>query len=322
MEACKAESRFIKERCREDMDPRCHGGTISRLERLVHKRPRAASEIVQRDEVTAVRKLIVPAVVIRASVILVAAGRVGRGHIGVCHIRNAIKCLRRTNLLALGNVDRPYVVAQPKLTLHGVAVRRIRRSQASGDDTRENTREAKELVGEAPWPHLVHIRPKFRGLDPFVCKSCVIPTKSLIREKEEEFVLEHGATQATAEKPLFRVYSPGASARRDLDLLDRFLAGRHDGCTAQPKTVYAHAIDFEIVTGDALTVGANLWLVFGLEYTRVRGTTQLLGSGEECRVICRPAARVVSQHTRRQAKQFVGIVSHLGSALDVLCCNG
>src|SRR5882762_2426000 len=198
MEAGEADSSFIEKSCREDMDPGCHRCAVSRLEWLVHERARAASEIVQRDKVTAVCQLIISAVVIRTSVILVAAGRVGRGHIGVRHIGNAIKCLCRTNLLALRNVDRANVVAQPELTLHSVAVRRTRRSQTASDDAREGAGKAEEPVRQTTWAHLLHISPKFRGVYPFIRKSCVIPTKPLIGEKEEELVLEDGTSQAAA----------------------------------------------------------------------------------------------------------------------------
>src|SRR3981189_2688646 len=120
MESREAESCFIEKRCRENMDPRGHGGAISRLEWLVHERAGAASEIVQGDIVAAISKLIVSPIVIHTFVILVATGRVGRGHIRKSHIGNPIKRLRCANLLALGNVDGPNVVAQPELTLHCV----------------------------------------------------------------------------------------------------------------------------------------------------------------------------------------------------------
>src|SRR5437879_383206 len=82
-------------------------------------------------------------------------------------------------------VDRTNVVAQTELTLHRVAVRRTGRSQTASDDAGDNTRKAKEAVRQAPWAHLVHISPKFRGLYPFIGKSGVIPTKPFVGEKEE-----------------------------------------------------------------------------------------------------------------------------------------
>ena len=103
--------------------------------------------------------------------------------------------------------------------------------------------------------------------------------------------------------------SPGVSAilRRIsacnyLDLLDRFLAGGHHGSATQTKAIHTYAIDFVVVAGDSLAVGTDLRLVFGLKYTRVRGTTQLLSPRQESGVIGCSAARVISQYARGQTK--------------------
>src|SRR3569833_999867 len=97
-----------------------------------------------------------------------------------------------------------------------------------------------------------------------------------------------------------------------MDLFDRFLIRGDNSRTSPAEAIYADAIDFEVVFGDALAIARDCDLILGLE-DRVAGRSW---SGSVGKRLCGAAttSRVVGKSARSEAKQLVWIASDLGQA--------
>ena len=157
---------------------------------------------------------------INASVILVALRGVGESYVGVGYIRNtvgrqrAVCCGRNGDASGSGNFlsdrncgERPQVIAESEGTVCGGAIGRGRRSESASHDAWGNSRQAEELVRQAPRPHLMYICSKLGSFYPLICKSRVIPAQAFVGEEEEQLVFHDWPTQAAAKETLLGIHA-------------------------------------------------------------------------------------------------------------------
>src|SRR5947209_15394623 len=137
--------------------------------------------------------------VINTAMVLVTASGIGKRHVRVRNIWDAVEGLSRTDLLSERYVDGSYVVTQAELTIHRIPVGRSNGGEAACNDTWSDARKAEELIGQASRVYLVDIGAKLWCFNPLICKRRIRTPQTFVRKEEENFVLENWASQATAE---------------------------------------------------------------------------------------------------------------------------